>query len=316
MDHKTKNPWTTLADLTRLLPRQDRPHLTKHRDALLQLAREAKTPRTSQAALAALVAADQSTKKAWQLTVESKILLLDLLRAVDQFPAEISREPMFQQVRPLLESSPSSEIQSAAIEAAALLDEQGNRTFELLSVFVQQGTHPDACIRAISNISSDQWTPNRRKPLANSLLRHLEKMPLNQRTSSNAQNTRQLLQTISKLLSSTEATNIESELERLAVKTIQIKAIEEQMRYDQPVLVLQAAVKTGHLAADESGRVGMIAATTDLLHAAFLHHYLEGAGVRTIHRAGGAKRSSRHLFEGGRRCSLRYQVPDGEQGNS
>ena len=238
-DHKTKNPWTTLADLTRLLPRQDRPHLTKHRDALLQLAREAKTPRTSQAALAALVAADQSTKKAWQLTVESKILLLDLLRAVDQFPAEISREPMFQQVRPLLESSPSSEIQSAAIEAAALLDEQGNRTFELLSVFVQQGTHPDACIRAISNISSDQWTPNRRKPLANSLLRHLEKMPLNQRTSSNAQNTRQLLQTISKLLSSTEATNIESELERLAVKTIQIKAIEEQMRYDQPVLVLQ-----------------------------------------------------------------------------
>ncbi|MDG2385772.1 MAG: plastocyanin/azurin family copper-binding protein [Pirellulaceae bacterium] len=237
---QAENQLDILADLTRLLPRQPSPDLIRHRDALQRLGMEAKVPVTSQAALAALVAADQSTVEAWQLASESNAILLDLLRAVPHFPTEISREQLFQQVKPLLKNAPSNEIQSAAIEAAALLDEQGSDTFDLFSTFVQQGTHPDACIRAITNISSDRWTPGQHQPLAKGLLQHLEKMPLNQRTSSNAQNTRKLLKTISNLLPSDEAAVIESELKRLAVKTIRIKSIEEQMRYDQTVLVLQA----------------------------------------------------------------------------
>ncbi len=68
-------------------------------------------------------------------------------------------------------------------------------------------------------------------------------------------------------------------------------------RVQHPVFVLQASVKAGDLAADEASSIRMIAATFDLLHPASLNHDLEGAGVGTVHRAGGTNGSSRHLFQ-------------------
>ena len=230
---------TVLQDLVRLLPFQPRLDLQKHRPAILSLTESTHKRPTREAALASLATADGSTEAVWQLTESSQAHLLDVLSSITQMPTDIPREPLYAKVKPLLQQAPSPDIQAAAIEAVALLNPRSRETFETLNDFVLGGTHVDACVRAISKMDQTAWTADRRLPLAEQLLTHLEGMPLSSRTSQDAKNASELTKTLAGILPSTEEKIIQSRLDQLTVKVIPIKTIEEQMRYDQTVLVLR-----------------------------------------------------------------------------
>lgn len=229
-----------LSDLSLLLPQQSAVHLKAHRSSLEELIKSGQNAPTRQAALAGIMLADGGSEAAWTLVGTSSDLLFDLLKSVPLLAADVPREALFANVKPLMQNAPNRKVGAAAIEAAALLDPRGRETFDILSEFILEGKQSDACVRAICNIPSDQWTDDRRRPLADGLLKHLQKMPLESRTSRDAKNTTKLITSLAGLLPSQDEASIREALDRLSVKVIRIKAVEEQMRYDETVLILRA----------------------------------------------------------------------------
>jgi hypothetical protein len=229
---------STLSDLSALLPQQPPSALKKFRARVQKLATEGKHDAARRSAMAALVAADRSYDAVWSLASASTQSLVDVLQAVPQLPSDLPRESLFRHVQPLVQESNPPEIQSAAIEAAALLDDNGRETFETLSDFIQRGVHPDACVRAICNIPSDQWTGSQRMPLANSLISRLAETPIQQRTSREARDWIKLIKTLARLMPSQHEAEIRSRLEKYTVEEYRIAAPKGDPHFAPSVLVV------------------------------------------------------------------------------
>ncbi len=230
---------STLTDLALLLPQLPPSALTKSRERLVKLATEGNQNPTRSSAMAALAAADRSYDTVWSMANSSSQSLLDVLRSVPHLPSDLPRTVLFKRVEPLLQEQDEPEIQSAAIEAAALLDTRGRKTFETLSDFIQQDLHPEACVRGICNIPSDQWTESHRRPLAESLISRLAKIPIQQRTSREVRESIKLVKTLASLMPSQDEANIRSELEKHTVAVQRIVAVDGATRFDPEVLIVQ-----------------------------------------------------------------------------
>ena len=229
---------STLNDLASLLPQQPPAALKRARDRVEKLATEGNQDATRRSAMAALAAADGSCDAIWLLASESSRSLVDVLRSVPQLPSDLPRDSLFANVEPLLRERDKPEIQSAAIEAAALLDASGRETFETLSNFIQQGTHPGACVRGICNIPSNQWTGSHRKPLADSLIARLAATPIKERTSRETRDSIKLIKTLASLMSSQDEADVRSELDKHTLDVHQVSIVKDA-RFNPDVIVVQ-----------------------------------------------------------------------------
>ena len=232
---------STLNDLALLLPQQSPATLKTSRERIEKLATGGNQDTTRRSAMAALAAADGSYDAIWLLASESSQSLLDVLRSVPQLPSDLPRDALFTNVEPLLRERDKPEIQSAAIEAAALLDTSGRETFETLSDFIQQGTHPDACVRGICNIPSNQWTGSHRKPLADSLIARLAATPIKQRASRETRDSIKLIKTLASLMSSQDESDVRTELDKHTLDVHQVAIGKSEARFDPDVIVVQKA---------------------------------------------------------------------------
>jgi putative heme-binding domain-containing protein len=231
---------TTLAELAELLAQQPRTLLTKHRATLERLAREGKQAASRQGGLVGLIVADGRPDAAWQLGIDQPDLRLDFVKSLRWLPGAVPREALYGLVQPLAIAAESPELRRAAIETIGTLDVNPRETFELLADTVAQGQMPVACAKSICAISSDHWTEDRRGPLADGLLDHLQQVPLAQRTSDDSKLVVKLVNVIAQRLPSEQAAPRLRRLAGITVREITVRALEEQMAYDQTVLVVQA----------------------------------------------------------------------------
>jgi putative heme-binding domain-containing protein len=97
---------TVVFDLVRLLTNRDASELAGVRDELEKMATTAKLPVTRQLAFVALVAADGSSDKAWELAVKSLQSLRDLVTAMPLIHDPGERASLYPKVAPLLTALP------------------------------------------------------------------------------------------------------------------------------------------------------------------------------------------------------------------
>ena len=132
-------------------------------------------------------------------------------------------------------------IRRAAMIALTTVRGREAETFKALARFVREGTDRHAAILALQRIPAAYWPPEEAKPLLESLLTHLRKLPSKDRTTTSALDALQLGDALAAALPLDQARKARAELGELGVRVIRIGTIPEQMLFDKERIVVKAA---------------------------------------------------------------------------
>jgi putative heme-binding domain-containing protein len=136
--------------------------------------------------------------------------------------------------------SPERIIRRAAMVALTSVRGQEGPTFKALALFVKEGDERPAALQALQRIPSAYWPTEEIKPLLDSLLTYVRKLPTEERTSPTALDALQLADALAGSLPLDDARKVRKELGDLGVRVIRLATVPDQMRYDQERIVVQA----------------------------------------------------------------------------
>lgn len=137
-------------------------------------------------------------------------------------------------------ADPRGQIRRAAMNALTALRGQEDPAFRALSAFIREGTDRQAAIQAIQKIPATAWPEDELKPLADTLLASVAKIPVADRRSAAAVDALRLGDMIAARLPADQARPLRKALGELGVRSIRIGTVLEQMRYDVDRIVVQA----------------------------------------------------------------------------
>jgi putative heme-binding domain-containing protein len=135
---------------------------------------------------------------------------------------------------------PETMIRRAAMNALPAVRGQETQTFKALVPFVREGPDRDAALAAILRIPSSYWPPEEARPILQSLLAYLRKVPARDRTSPVAVDAIQFGYGLTALLPLEEARQVRRELGELGVRVLRIGTLPDQMLFDKERLAVQA----------------------------------------------------------------------------
>ncbi|HEY2146709.1 MAG TPA: HEAT repeat domain-containing protein, partial [Pirellulales bacterium] len=133
-----------------------------------------------------------------------------------------------------------SNIRHAAMNALTSARGQEAATFKALAKFVDRDADRDAAIQSISRIPSTSWPKEEARPLLDTLMTYIRKVPVAERTSSAALDAMQLADSLVALMPRDEAKSVRKELGELGVRVIRLATLPDQMLYDKERIVVQA----------------------------------------------------------------------------
>ena len=131
-------------------------------------------------------------------------------------------------------------VRQAAMKALTSVRGQEAATFKSLKKFVGDDADRQAAIQAISRIPSSYWPKEEARPLLDTLLTYIRKVPVAERTSSAALDALQFADSLASLLPRADAKLIRKELGELGVRVIRLATLPDQMLYDKERFVVQA----------------------------------------------------------------------------
>jgi putative heme-binding domain-containing protein len=243
---------SAVVELVRLLTDRRAAELAPARGDLERLATTARIPVLRQLAFASMITADGSADQAWALASHSGQLLEDILRAMTLIRDPGLRAGLYHRIEPLLHGVPAGlvsgpdgsktmhQIQQAAMNALTLVRGQEAPTFRALVRSVRNNVDRPAAILALQKIPQAYWPVEEARPLLESLIGYLRSLPVQDRTTPEAQGALQLGDSLAALLPAGEARSIRKELAGLGIRVIRIGTVLEQMRYDIDQIVVQA----------------------------------------------------------------------------
>ncbi len=239
---------TVLQALGRLLPAQPASDLASRQEVIQKLAEKAGESATRQAALAAWIASSADVEAAWTFATAqpSPDALVDLLLGTRWLPADApARGSLVARLVPKLDEALSADgstdpVVAASIEAISSLPADRALVIDRLARFLAAGRYPDACIRSLATLSDADWSPEAAQAVAGYLLNHLKNLTIENRSSADAQLAVTLVQRLATRVPTEQASALHADLDRIAVRTITIHALEEKMAYDLTVLVVNA----------------------------------------------------------------------------
>lgn len=138
------------------------------------------------------------------------------------------------------EGNAASVIRQAAMNALTYVRGQEEKTFKLLAKHVRDDVDRHAAVQAIQRIPHDYWLKDEIKPLLDSILGYIRKLPPQERTSPAALDALQLGDTLAAALPILEAKEIRKQLGELGVRVIRMGAVPDQMIFDKERFVVQA----------------------------------------------------------------------------
>src|SRR5262249_32944428 len=113
-------------------------------------------------------------------------------------------------------------IRRAAMNALTYVRGQEATTFKTLAHFIREDIDRDAAIQALERIPTTHWPADEARPLLESILAYIRKLPASERTSPTALEALQLGESLTSLVPQAEALRIRRELGELGVRIIRL----------------------------------------------------------------------------------------------
>jgi putative heme-binding domain-containing protein len=135
---------------------------------------------------------------------------------------------------------PERTIRRAAMNALTSVRGQEADTFKALAPFLKQDADRHSAIQALQRIPSRYWPKEEAKPLLNTVLAYVRKVPARERTAPAVLDALQLADTLASLLPLEEARKVRKELGELGVRVIRIRTLPDQMLYDKDRIAVKA----------------------------------------------------------------------------
>jgi azurin len=232
---------TTPRELASLLAAQKPATLAAQKDKLASLAKESDNATVKQAAYAGLATADANPEGALKLAGENDGMKA-LLSGVPMIANPKLREGFYAKVRELAEKAPDDATQVAALEAISSIPGHEAEEFSLLSSAIQKetGEKQVAAVRSIGRIPASKWPRDQVEPLAQAVVKLVEKTPAAERTSPAIVQAVQLGNDLAGALAPDKAAPIRKSLRELAVRVVVLHTLTEQMMYDLHYFTVQA----------------------------------------------------------------------------
>jgi putative heme-binding domain-containing protein len=240
LDKKGEASLDPLHDLVALLVASPAKDLASNRSRLESMAREAQLPITRQAGFAALVLADGSGQKAWELAGTDTARRADLLQAVPLIPDTALRATFYSKVKEAADAGNDPELLRAAIGALPAIPGHEAEAFRILAGFVQSGAEVPSSVAALQQLPRKDWQKEMAAKLAQSLLESLQKSAPEERTSPDFVRNVEFGAELSSLLPGDEARAMARKFRGLGPTVFLLRAIYEQLRYDKTLLVVEA----------------------------------------------------------------------------
>jgi putative heme-binding domain-containing protein len=136
--------------------------------------------------------------------------------------------------------APERGIRSAAMIALTSVRGQEGPTFIKLATLCKDNADRAAAITALQRIPMNQWPKEEAKPLLDTLLTHIRKVPAMERTAPEVLDALQLADSLAALLPLADAKAVRKELGELGVRVIRIAALPEQMLFDKERFAVKA----------------------------------------------------------------------------
>jgi putative heme-binding domain-containing protein len=138
------------------------------------------------------------------------------------------------------QEAPDHVVRRAAMNALTSVRGQEAATFKTLARFVRDDLDRPAAIQALLHIRLSFWPKEEAKPLLDSILAYVRKIPVQERTLPAALDAMQLADNLASLLPLNEAKLVRKDLGELGVRVIRIGTVTEQMLFDKERIAVKA----------------------------------------------------------------------------
>ena len=232
---------STERELVGLLMTQKPASLGAQRAKLQELATGSENEQVKSAAYAALAVADGKPDQAWQLASE-KSGVKSLLNGLPWIPDPKVRAPFYDRVKELVDRAADQPTCIAAIDALSAIPGHEDDEFKTLAQLVRSGKGAirDAVVRSIRRVPVEKWPQDQIEPLANEVVKLVEQVPADQRTSPSAVQLVQLGNDLAGELPDEQGLAVRKTLRGLGVRVVVIRTLREQMQYDTRYFAVQA----------------------------------------------------------------------------
>ncbi|MBB76467.1 MAG: hypothetical protein CMJ75_18335 [Planctomycetaceae bacterium] len=205
----------------------------------LGAATKSPNPRLRAVGYAALLAAGQAAA-AQQLATASPRATEDWLAGIQLLPQKTLRQHQLSAITRLLAPTQPPAVRRAAITTLSWVPPLGTETFRLLSPFVDDPAFRREAVHTLLQVPAGQCPQSLAKVLLESLLRHAESTPVEQRTSDVFLEAMQFADRLVTRLPRDAARAMRQRLRETSVRVVLIRTVEEEMRYDINYFAVEA----------------------------------------------------------------------------
>jgi azurin len=234
---------TVAPELASLLANWDAGELKAARAKLAPLAIGAKVPAVRRAAFGALLSAGDPTDELWKLADAAPAALPDFLAALAQSYDAERLGASYDRLLALIQNPPAPAAPAtrrAAAEAAAMVKGKEAQTFAVLAHLSRMDSDVPAMLAGLRRIPQDKWPKDQLAALAAAAVAHVQKVPPDRRTSDDFLTAYAAARELSALLPEAEAKKAESTLAALGVRSIVIKSVPMEMRFEPDQITAEA----------------------------------------------------------------------------
>jgi putative heme-binding domain-containing protein len=136
--------------------------------------------------------------------------------------------------------APERQVRHAAMNALVSVRGKEAETFKALAPFVRDDTDRPGAVAALLRIPAADWPKEEARPLVDTLLGYIRKVPVAERTGPAALDALQLADALAPLLPAAEAQKVRRELGELGVRVLRLGTVPDQMLFNKERLVVRA----------------------------------------------------------------------------
>jgi putative heme-binding domain-containing protein len=136
--------------------------------------------------------------------------------------------------------SPERNIRRVAMVALTSVRGQETQAFKLIAPFIKEDADRHAAIQALQRIPVTHWPKDEAKPLLDTILGYIRKIPVQERTSPAVLDAMQMADALVSLLPLNDAKAVRKELGELGVRVIRMATVPDQMLFDKERIVVKA----------------------------------------------------------------------------
>jgi putative heme-binding domain-containing protein len=136
--------------------------------------------------------------------------------------------------------APERIIRRATMIALTSVRGQEEATFKALAKFLNDDAERPAAVQALLRIPTAHWPKEQAKPLLESLVAFIRKVPVTERTTPAVLDAMQLADALASLLPLNEAKQARKELGELGVRVLRLATVPDQMLFDKERLAVKA----------------------------------------------------------------------------